>query len=121
MKLWNICLLYTSITAKEALQNGQYQRFSIKDVQIDAVPAYNHNHKREECVGYVLYVDEVSIYAAGDTSRTDAMTSLLPKYHLDYALLPIDGIYNMDAAEATACAQSIGAVSYTHLSSIVTK
>ena len=45
------------ITAKDALQNGQYQRFSIKDVQIDAVPAYNHNHKREECVGYVLYVD----------------------------------------------------------------
>ena len=95
------------ITAKDALQNGQYQRFSIKDVQIDAVPAYNHNHKREECVGYVLYVDEISIYAAGDTSRTDAMSTLLPKYHLDYALLPIDGIYNMDAAEATACAQSI--------------
>ena len=54
-------------------------------------------------------MDEISIYAAGDTSRTDAMSTLLPKYHLDYALLPIDGIYNMDAAEATACAQSLGA------------
>jgi L-ascorbate metabolism protein UlaG (beta-lactamase superfamily) len=29
--------------------------------------------------------------------------------HLDYVLLPIDGIYNMDAKEASACAELIGA------------
>ena len=29
--------------------------------------------------------------------------------HLDYAFLPIDGIYNMDAKEAAHCAKIIGA------------
>ncbi len=37
------------------------------------------------------------------------MRTLLPAYQLDYALLPIDGIYNMDAKEATDCANIIGA------------
>ncbi len=33
---------------------GEYQRFEVKDVRIKAVPAYNRNHDRKECVGYVL-------------------------------------------------------------------
>ena len=32
-----------------------------------------------------------------------------PDEHLDYAFLPIDGIYNMDAKEAAHCAKIIGA------------
>jgi L-ascorbate metabolism protein UlaG (beta-lactamase superfamily) len=33
----------------------------------------------------------------------------LAELKLDYALLPVDGVYNMDPVEASACAQLIGA------------
>ena len=97
------------ITNREALREGKYQRFEVKDVRIKAVPAYNRNHDRKECVGYVLTLGDVTLYASGDTSTTKEMKTLLPGMKLDYALLPIDGVYNMDAEEATACAEMIGA------------
>jgi L-ascorbate metabolism protein UlaG (beta-lactamase superfamily) len=97
------------ITNAEAISGGTYGRFSIKGIEMEAVPACNRNHDRSECVGYVITVDGVKVYAAGDTSATDAMKTFLPGYGLDYALLPTDGIYNMDAGEAAACARRIGA------------
>ena len=99
----------TVIQNVQSLKNGQYNSFFVKGIQIDSVPAYNKNHDPEECVGYVLTVDDVKIYAAGDTSATEAMETILPDYQLDYALLPIDGIYNMNAKEAEVCAKKIGA------------
>lgn len=99
----------TIITHAEALVDGEYRRFSCKGVAISAVPAYNQNHDRNACVGYVLKLDGVKLYAAGDTSRTDAMGNQLSGMHLDYALLPIDGVYNMNAREASLCAELIGA------------
>lgn len=97
------------ITEREALCDGVYQKFTVDDISIQAVPASNRNHPVTECVGYVLNFDGISLYAAGDTSETEAMSNLLPSLHLDYALLPIDGIYNMDAKEASHCAELIGA------------
>ncbi len=38
----------TIISNKEALADGRYQSFTIKEIQIDAVLAYNRNHKRED-------------------------------------------------------------------------
>ncbi len=100
------CLI---ITDREALEGGVYQNFSVKGVEIETVPAYNRNHSRSECVGYVLRFDSISFYASGDTSLTDFMADKIPAYHLDYAVLPIDGIYNMNPREATKCAEIIGA------------
>ena len=97
------------ITHQEALEGGRYRTFPLCGTEVEAVPAYNKNHKKEECVGYILRVDGVTIYAAGDTSFTQDMSRVLPWLHLDYALLPIDGIYNMNAAQAAACAKTIGA------------
>lgn len=96
------------ITHLEALAGGSYHTFSLCGMTVEAVPAYNKNHKKEECVGYILGVDEVTVYAAGDTSTTDAMADF-PSRKLDYALLCMDGIYNMDREEAQACARLIGA------------
>ena len=59
-------------------------------------------------MGYLIEADGICLYAAGDTSTTDAMPELASKT-LDYALLPCDGIYNMDIAEAIHCADLIGA------------
>lgn len=100
------------ITNNEALKDGKYNTFNLKGVGIEAVPAYNKNHKRDACVGFIITADNTKIYASGDTSTTEEMKTQLPDYKLDYALLPIDGIYNMDADEASKCAQIIGAKHY---------
>jgi L-ascorbate metabolism protein UlaG (beta-lactamase superfamily) len=97
------------ITNKEALINGKYMSFNLNGIKVGTVPAYNKMHKREECVGYIITLDGIKLYASGDTSATEEMKTLLPKYNLDYALLPIDGIYNMGATEASQCAKIIGA------------
>ncbi len=96
------------IQEKDALQNGEYKNFDIKRVKIRAVPAYNKNHDRSKCVGYILTVDDKNIYAAGDTSTTEEMKEY-SSLHIDYALLPIDGVYNMNPVEASKCADLIGA------------
>ena len=85
-----------------------YAKAEYKGVGIRAVPAYNKNHSARECVGFIVEIDGVKIYASGDTSRTDFMYRLKDE-NIDYALLPTDGIYNMDAAEASRCAWTVAA------------
>ena len=98
----------TIITNEEALKDGKYNKFEVKEVKIEAVPAYNKNHSKDSCVGFIITADNTKIYASGDTSTTEEMKTLLPSYKLDYALLPIDGVYNMDSVEASKCAEIIG-------------
>lgn len=86
-----------------------YNKTLIKGVEIEAVEAYNAKHDKATCVGFVLRFDNLVLYASGDTSLTDDMINKLPNYNIDYALLPIDGIYNMDYKEAMICANYIKA------------
>lgn len=90
----------------EALAGGEYKTFDVKGIKIEAVQAYNDNHDVNKCVGYIITVDGVTVYAAGDTSRTDDMATFAER-QLDYVLLPTDGIYNMSAKEAAECAALI--------------
>lgn len=92
----------------DALYYGNYQSFMVKDVHIQAVPAYNKNHDRSQCVGYILTFDGRKLYASGDTSQTEEMKDIA-SMKLDYALLPIDSFYNMGPEEASVCADLIGA------------
>ena len=73
------------------------------------MPAGNKNHDPSCCVGFVITLDGVTVYASGDTSLIPAMEEILAPMKLDYAILPIDGVYNMDASEASHCAAVIGA------------
>lgn len=98
------------IRAEHALVNGIYQSFECKGILVQAVPAYNQNHDRKRCVGYIVTIDGVKLYAAGDTSYIPEMHGILHEMKLDYAVLPTDGIYNMDAEEAQKCAEAIGAL-----------
>lgn len=93
----------TIMQNQDALKDGTYQSFSIRDVHVQAVPAYNRNHDRRECVGYMISFDGLKLYATGDTSTTEEMKSYAAM-KLDYVLLPIDGYYNMGPEEASACA-----------------
>ncbi|WP_160644243.1 MBL fold metallo-hydrolase [Chengkuizengella marina] len=80
----------------------------IAGIKIYAVPAYNEFHKKEESFGYILELGDVMLYHAGDTSNIEEM-KLLSNLNITYALLPIDGIYNMDPIEATVVAKIINA------------
>lgn len=95
-----------TIRAKDALQNGIYYDFDYYGIHIQATPACNKNHKIEECVGFLLELEGKKIYVAGDTDYVPYMEELA-KMNVDYALLPIDGVFNMGPEEATRCANII--------------
>lgn len=97
------------ITYKEALKNNNYNIFKKDEITIISVQAYNENHPISECVGYVLQFDNICFYASGDTSETNDMKTKLPNLNIDYAVLPIDGVFNMDIKEAKECAELIKA------------
>lgn len=96
------------LRAADMLIDGIYRTVDLAGIRVEAVPAYNKNHPKDECVGYLISVDGVMVYASGDTSTTDYMDTLAVR-KLDYALLPTDGVYNMDIPEAMDCARRIGA------------
>ena len=50
----------------------------------------------------------IGLWLFGDTSTTEQMKELAER-NLDYAFFCCDGIYNMDIAEAVACANMVGA------------
>ncbi len=96
------------IRSADALAGGQYHTFdNVAGIRVQTVPAGNRNHDPKECVGYILTLDGVTLYHAGDTSTMPHMSVLAPR-KLDWVLLPVDGIYNMDPAEASTCARRIG-------------
>ena len=101
----NGCRIITNV---EALENGLHNSFDIDGIAIQAVEAMNKKHDPKECVGYIITIDGVKIYASGDTSKTAQMDSFA-SLNLDYALFPGDGIYNMGLAEAAQCAELVGA------------
>jgi L-ascorbate metabolism protein UlaG (beta-lactamase superfamily) len=87
---------------------------TVKGIAIRTVPAYNltkfrspgvpYHPKEAGHVGYLLRVDGVRIYHAGDTDHIPEMAGLAP----DVALLPVSGTYVMTAEEAVGAAAAIG-------------
>jgi L-ascorbate metabolism protein UlaG (beta-lactamase superfamily) len=59
--------------------------------------------------GFVVTMDGVRIYHAGDTGLFSDMRLIGDLYHPDVALLPIGGRYTMGVAEAMMAANFIGA------------
>ena len=84
------------------------QKLEIDGLKIETIPAYNVNktfHKRiNQWVGYVVEIEGVRIYHAGDTDLTEEMSGLK---NIDIALLPVGGTYTMDAKEAAKAANMI--------------
>lgn len=96
------------IRRADVLKDGVYSNMEIAGVKIEAVAAYNNNHIENSCVGYILDFNGIKLYHAGDTSKTDEMNSFAEK-KITYALLPVDGVYNMGPEEATEVANLIKA------------
>jgi len=96
------------ITNEEALAGGQHNSFDLGWIKIQAVEAANKNHDPAKCVGFIITLDKVKIYASGDTSKTKQMETFAA-LDLDYAIFPSDGHFNMGADEAAECAKLVGA------------
>ncbi len=79
-------------------------KVEIEGVGIEAVPSYNvgknYHPKTSGWVGYVVTVDGIRIYHAGDTDALEEMNKL----KVDIALLPVGGTYTMTADEAAGIA-----------------
>ena len=96
------------ITNEEALAGGKHNFFDVDGITIQAVEASNKLHDPKQCVGYIITLDGVKIYASGDTSMTKQMETFAV-LELDYALFPGDGIFNMNPEKAAECAKLVGA------------
>jgi L-ascorbate metabolism protein UlaG (beta-lactamase superfamily) len=97
-----------AVEERNAIHLAEYSATTIAGVGISAVPAYNANHPRGSCVGYVLEFGGIKLYHAADTSLIPEMAALR-KQDIDYALLPCDGRYNMGPDEAARAAVELGA------------
>jgi len=93
----------------------------IDDFRFYGVPAKHNEIERDEkgnCkfMGYVIQFGGWSIYHSGDTLWFDEMVDLLKPYHVDAALLPVNGndpargvAGNLDVKEAAQLGKAIGA------------
>ncbi|MEM4230300.1 MAG: MBL fold metallo-hydrolase [Candidatus Pacearchaeota archaeon] len=81
---------------------------AIKGIKVRAFPAYNVDkefHKKEDdWNSYVMEINSVKIYHAGDTDLIPEMKTL---GEIDIALLPVGGKFTMDAEEASKAAEVI--------------
>ena len=96
------------ITNNEALDGGKHNSFDVGGIHIRAVEAKSKLHSPKKCVGYLITLDGVKLYASGDTSRTAQMETFAA-LGLDYAIFPGAGLLSMGPKEAAECAQMIGA------------
>ena len=79
------------------LQIGQKEK--LDSISVETVPAYNINkrfHPKGQYVGYIIEMDGVRIYHAGDTDYTPEMKEV----SADIALIPVGGTYTMDVEDA---------------------
>lgn len=79
----------------------------VEDIKIEAVPSYNMDKdfhpKGNAWLGFIVDVEGVRIYHAGDTDHIPEMKN----FKVDIALLPVSGTYVMTADQAVKAALAI--------------
>jgi L-ascorbate metabolism protein UlaG (beta-lactamase superfamily) len=82
-------------------------KLTVDDIPVEVVPSYNTNKnfhpKASGMLGFVVTVEGVRIYHAGDSDFIPEMKDI----KADIALLPVSGTYVMTAAEAINAALAI--------------
>lgn len=90
------------------LANGQSAQFG--DISVDAVPAYNISegrtqfHPKGRDNGYILTIDGLRIYIAGDTEDIPEMKDVK---NIDIAFLPCNQPYTMTTEQLVRAAKMI--------------
>jgi L-ascorbate metabolism protein UlaG (beta-lactamase superfamily) len=102
----------SGVSGAGGLANGQTKR--VGGVMLEAVPMYNDTthpemgmaepfHTRGRGNGYIVTLDGVRIYIAGDTSCTPELKALKA---VDVAFLPMNLPFTMSPEDAAACARA---------------
>ena len=95
--------------AGEVMANGD-SRDLRKDIQLDAVPAYNYSegrtmfHPQGRDNGFILTIDGFRIYIAGDTEDIPEMAGIKD---IDVAFLPVNQPYTMTVDQCVNAAKVI--------------
>ena len=76
------------------------EKYVVQGIKFETIPAYNTNkifHPKENgWVGYIITLDDIRYYIAGDTDITEENR----KVKCDVAFVPVGGTYTMDFKEA---------------------
>lgn len=84
-------------------------KYDVEDIKFETVPAYNESKKfhpkENNWVGYVIELNGVKYYIAGDTDNIKEIQNV----KCDIAFLPIGGEFTMNAEEAADLANKIDA------------
>lgn len=82
-------------------------KYSIKGINFETIPAYNVNKqfhpKENKWVGYIIEIEKVRYYIAGDTDITEENR----KVKCDVAFVPVGGTYTMTYSEAATLINEI--------------
>ena len=96
-----------AVKGRPVVETEPFARGEAAGIPFEAVPAYNPHkpfHPRaNNWVGYVLTVEGLRVYIAGDTDATPEAAAV----NCDLALLPIGGKYTMDPEQAAELANRI--------------
>ena len=94
------------ISKGDVMKNGDSLHLT-DNIKIEAVPAYNTTegsekfHPRHRDNGYIVNIEDVKIYIAGDTEDIPEMKELKD---IDIAFLPVNQPYTMTVDQATNAA-----------------
>jgi len=93
----------------KAMKNGDKMKLS-NDITIEAVPAYNTTeghlqfHPKGRDNGYILTIDGLRIYIAGDTEDIEELKKIK---NIDIAFLPCNQPYTMTPEQLARAAKTI--------------
>ena len=93
-------LLTIGFTQDTIILVNPNEKYNVKDITFKTIPAYNTNKnfhpKSNNWVGYLVTIDGITYYIAGDTDITEENKEV----KCDVAFVPIGGTYTMDYKEA---------------------
>ena len=96
------------------------KNYKIDDIEFSTTYAYNvekqFHPKQNNWVGFIINLDEIKYFIAGDTDNIDELHGI----EADYAFLPVGGTYTMDYKEAAELANNLNvkAIIPTHYGSV---
>ena len=100
-------VLKKGINKKAIITVEPNQKYMVQGIKFETVPAYNTNktfHPKENgWVGYVIEINGIKYYIAGDTDITEENK----KVKCDVAFVPVGGTYTMDFKEAAQLVNQI--------------
>lgn len=102
-ELLDIGIPENQIKVVKPLETHHFEQMSFKTIAAYNITS-NHHPKEKNWVGYLIEMDQVIYYIAGDTD----VTKEIQQIKADVIFLPVGGTYTMDYRAAARLANTIG-------------